>query len=142
VIDRFIVERAPWKFAKDPDPSSQEARRRNALHGSRSTANYLRLGYPVMPEATAKIWTQLGMRSESNRFESRICIGENCGPAKLVGKVEEYFLAWMPRRSARWRSWKYWKSSAAAIFAPASAQTATAPQEVSPKSYLFGSRVL
>jgi methionyl-tRNA synthetase len=58
-VDRFIVQQAPWKLAKDPASG-------NALDLTLYTAaEVLRivtaLLAPVMPESTAKIWRQLGM---------------------------------------------------------------------------------
>jgi methionyl-tRNA synthetase len=60
-VDRFITERAPWKLAA----SSEEAGRVE-LAGILSTcAEALRiitsLVYPVLPDAAAKIWGQLGL---------------------------------------------------------------------------------
>jgi methionyl-tRNA synthetase len=60
VVDKFIVERAPWKLAKD---SSDEAQ--NALDDTLYTvAEALRivggLVSPVMPHAAESIWRQLG----------------------------------------------------------------------------------
>jgi methionyl-tRNA synthetase len=59
VLDKFIVERAPWKLAKAGDTPR--------LHGTLYTAaESLRLVTalvsPVIPESAAKIWAQLGMR--------------------------------------------------------------------------------
>ncbi len=60
-VDKFIVEQAPWKLARNTDAEAQ-AQLDAALYTSAET---LRLAtallYPVMPESTAKIWEQLGM---------------------------------------------------------------------------------
>ncbi len=60
-IDRFIVEEAPWKLAKDNDQQSQ-ARLDSALY---TAAEALRIGCvllaPVIPESAAEIWRRLGM---------------------------------------------------------------------------------
>jgi methionyl-tRNA synthetase len=60
-VDRFITERAPWKLAASPEES-----KRTELAGILSTcAEALRiitaLVYPVLPNAAARIWAQLGL---------------------------------------------------------------------------------
>ncbi|HEX4228355.1 MAG TPA: methionine--tRNA ligase [Bryobacteraceae bacterium] len=60
VVDKFIVERAPWKLAKDESDEAQ-----NALDDTLYTvAEALRivcgLVSPVMPHAAESIWRQLG----------------------------------------------------------------------------------
>jgi methionyl-tRNA synthetase len=56
--DKFIVEQAPWKLAKDPNAQKQLD---DALYAS---AEVLRIAiallHPILPESTAKIWEQLG----------------------------------------------------------------------------------
>ena len=58
-VDRFIVQQAPWKLAKDP---GAKATLDKTLY---TAAEALRIATallaPVMPESTAKIWSQLGM---------------------------------------------------------------------------------
>jgi len=58
LVDKFIVERAPWKLAKDP---ALAATLDETLY---TAAEVLRivtaLLAPVLPESAAKIWAQLG----------------------------------------------------------------------------------
>ncbi|HLK48413.1 MAG TPA: methionine--tRNA ligase [Bryobacteraceae bacterium] len=58
-VDKFIVQKAPWKLAKQPDA---EAELDATLH---TAAEALRIAtallYPIMPQSTPKIWAQLGM---------------------------------------------------------------------------------
>jgi methionyl-tRNA synthetase len=57
-VDKYIVDNAPWKLAKDPN---QQQRLDEVLYTS---AEALRIAtallYPVMPQSCAKIWAQLG----------------------------------------------------------------------------------
>jgi methionyl-tRNA synthetase len=59
VLDKFIVERAPWKLAKDP--GSRALLDETLYTAAESLRIICGLLYPVMPETTAKIWNQLGM---------------------------------------------------------------------------------
>jgi methionyl-tRNA synthetase len=58
-VDRFIVKQAPWKLAKDP--ASKDALDLTLYTAADALRIATALLAPVMPESTAKIWTQLGM---------------------------------------------------------------------------------
>ncbi|RRA47379.1 methionine--tRNA ligase [Acidipila sp. EB88] len=64
VIDGYISEQAPWKLAKQAD-AGDEASREQLKTVLAACAEAIRvltaLVYPVLPEAAAKIWTQLGL---------------------------------------------------------------------------------
>jgi methionyl-tRNA synthetase len=91
-IDKFIVERAPWKLAKEraanPDAASRLA---DTLYTS---AESLRLIcgwlYPVMPASAKKIWTQLGMPAliDAVRYDDltwgKLAAGQNIGQVQAV----------------------------------------------------------
>lgn len=59
VIDKMIVERAPWKLAKDPE--SKELLNETLYTAAESLRIICAMLYPVLPDSTAKIWEQLGM---------------------------------------------------------------------------------
>ena len=60
-VDKFIVERAPWKLVKDPN---SQALLDDTLY---TAAEVVRIAAvllaPIMPEAAEKIWAQLGYRT-------------------------------------------------------------------------------
>jgi methionyl-tRNA synthetase len=60
VLDKFIVERAPWKLAKAGDAPRLHSTLYTAAESLRLVTA---LVSPVIPESAAKIWAQLGMRS-------------------------------------------------------------------------------
>jgi methionyl-tRNA synthetase len=61
VVDKYIVENEPWALGEKNDEDSR-SRLATVLY---TAAEALRiataLSYPVMPDATAKIWTQIGL---------------------------------------------------------------------------------
>ncbi len=61
VVDKFIVEQAPWKLVKSPDPADR-AKLDTALY---TTVESVRVAAvllsPVLPESCARIWAQLGL---------------------------------------------------------------------------------
>jgi len=59
VLDKFIVERAPWKLAKD---ETKTALLDETLATTfESLRQICLLAYPVIPHSSQKIWEQLGM---------------------------------------------------------------------------------
>lgn len=57
-IDKLIVERAPWKLAKNPD--GQQLLNDTLYTAAEVVRIAALLAHPVLPESTAKIWKQLG----------------------------------------------------------------------------------
>ena len=97
IIDRFIVEEAPWKLVKSAAEQTQ-ARLDSALY---TAAEALRVAAvlltPVMPQSAARIWDQLGMTEpvEQVRF-SELAWGQ-LPPGQTVKQPEALF----PRIEAR-----------------------------------------
>jgi methionyl-tRNA synthetase len=67
-VDKFIVQQAPWKLAKQPD--GQEQLDRTLYTSAEALRIAAALLYPVLPQSAPKIWTQLGMAEpvDSVRF--------------------------------------------------------------------------
>ena len=59
VLDKFIVERAPWKLAKDPDKQALLDQTLATVFDS--LRQICMLVYPVIPHTSQQIWQQLGM---------------------------------------------------------------------------------
>jgi methionyl-tRNA synthetase len=69
-LDKFIVERAPWKMARQPEAQADlNATLYTAAEALRIATVLLA---PVLPQSTPKIWAQLGMAEplESVRLET------------------------------------------------------------------------
>src|SRR5262249_21117741 len=69
-VDRFIVQQAPWKLAKDP--AAKDVLDSTLYTSAEALRIATALLAPVLPESTAKIWRQLGMREplESVRLDA------------------------------------------------------------------------
>jgi methionyl-tRNA synthetase len=76
--DKFIVERAPWKLAKDP---AAQARLDETLYTALEVVRIATaLASPVIPESAAKIWEQLGLETLANvRFPDLVSGGLAAG---------------------------------------------------------------
>jgi methionyl-tRNA synthetase len=60
-VDKYIVENEPWALAEKQDENSR-ARLATVLYTSAEALRIVTaLAHPVIPQATAKIWTQLGL---------------------------------------------------------------------------------
>jgi methionyl-tRNA synthetase len=89
-VDKYIVENEPWSLGDKQDDQSR-ARLATVLY---TTAEALRivtaLAYPVLPESTAKIWSQLGLGDIQKFPLSELKWGQLEVGTKL-GKVEPVF---------------------------------------------------
>ena len=61
VIDKFIVERAPWKLAKDGSALSQQLLDETLYSAAEALRIICAWTYPVIPNSARNIWIQLGM---------------------------------------------------------------------------------
>jgi methionyl-tRNA synthetase len=67
-VDKYIVENEPWSLGEKQDEGSR-ARLATVLYTSAEALRIVTaLAHPVMPDATAKIWTQLGL-GDIQRFD-------------------------------------------------------------------------
>src|ERR1039457_4865943 len=88
-LDKFIVERAPWKMARQPEAQTDlDATLYTAAEALRIATALLS---PVLPESTAKIWTQLGMTEplESVRLDT-LAWGQ-LPPGQKIGEIAAVF---------------------------------------------------
>ena len=60
-LDKYIVERAPWKLARSEEKHDQAMLDETLYTAAESLRIICAWLYPVMPESTRKIWAQLGM---------------------------------------------------------------------------------
>jgi len=82
-LDKFIVERAPWKMARQPESQADlDATLYTAAEALRIATVLLA---PVLPQSTPKIWAQLGMTEplESVRLDTlawgQLPVGQKIG---------------------------------------------------------------
>jgi methionyl-tRNA synthetase len=89
-VDKYIVENEPWALGEKQDEDSR-SRLATVLY---TAAEALRiataLAYPVMPEATAKIWAQMGLGDIQKLALSELAWGQLRLGTKL-GEVQPVF---------------------------------------------------
>jgi methionyl-tRNA synthetase len=89
VADKFLAAEKPWTMAEDP---AQRARLEQILYSVAESVRVLSvLAHPVIPEATQKIWDQLGQtgKIEDQRID-HLPWGEWKGGTR-IGKIEPVF---------------------------------------------------
>ncbi len=69
-VDKFIVQRAPWKLAKQPGDEARQQLDSTLYTAAEALRVVTALLSPVLPQSAPKIWAQLGMAEsiESVRF--------------------------------------------------------------------------
>jgi len=89
-VDKYIVENEPWALAEQQDENSR-ARLATVLYTSAEALRIVTaLAYPVIPQAAAKIWAQLGLGDLTTFSLADL----HWGQLKLgtrLGKVEPVF---------------------------------------------------
>ncbi|HUB34313.1 MAG TPA: methionine--tRNA ligase [Bryobacteraceae bacterium] len=60
-VDKFIVQHAPWKLARQQDAAAQTQLDTTLYTAAEALRICTALLYPVSPQSTPKIWAQLGM---------------------------------------------------------------------------------
>ncbi|HEX4424110.1 MAG TPA: methionine--tRNA ligase [Terriglobales bacterium] len=89
-VDKYIVENEPWALGEKQDEESR-ARLATVLYTSAEALRIATaLAHPVMPEATARIWTQLGLGEIKDFSLSTVKWGQLKLGTKL-GEVQPVF---------------------------------------------------
>ncbi len=69
-IDRFIVERAPWKLAKDGSAEAQAKLDETLYTAAEALRLICILAHPVLPRSTQAIWQQLGFATALDQIRA------------------------------------------------------------------------
>ena len=89
-VNKYIVENEPWQLGEQKDEASL-ARLATVLYTSAEALRIITaLLYPVLPSATARIWSQLGLGDIANFRLTELTWGQLKLGTKL-GKVEAVF---------------------------------------------------
>jgi methionyl-tRNA synthetase len=90
-VDKYIVQCAPWKLARNSDNVSQQQLSTTLYTAAEALRIATALLYPVLPESTPRIWSQLGMTEpiESVRFATLQWGGLQ--PGQKIGEVSGVF---------------------------------------------------
>ena len=88
-VDKFIVQQAPWKLAKQPDAAQQlDVTLYTAAEALRIATALL---YPILPDSTPKIWAQLGMHQPIEAVRLASLQWGQLSPGQKIGEVSAVF---------------------------------------------------
>jgi methionyl-tRNA synthetase len=88
-LDKFIVERAPWKMARQPEAQAElDATLYTAAEALRIATVLLT---PVLPESAPKIWAQLGMTAPLASVRLDALAWGQLPPGQKIGEVSGVF---------------------------------------------------
>ena len=90
-VDKFIVAMAPWKLSHNKDEAAQAQLDATLYTAAEALRIVTALLYPVLPESTRKIWSQLGMPEpiETVRYQALAWGGLRAG--QRIGEVAGVF---------------------------------------------------
>jgi methionyl-tRNA synthetase len=88
-VDKYIVQQAPWKLARQPEAQNQlDTALYTAAEALRIAAVLL---HPVLPESTLKIWAQLGMKEPLEDVQLAGLRWGQLPPGLKIGEVGPVF---------------------------------------------------
>ncbi|MGA2355106.1 MAG: methionine--tRNA ligase subunit beta, partial [Terriglobales bacterium] len=128
-VDKYIVENEPWSLDEKKDEESR-ARLATVLYTSAEGLRIVTaLAHPVIPEATAKIWVQMGL-GDIKKFDLKQLLWGQLRLGTKLGDVQAVF----PRadKSAVERMQKM-EESGATIISPAQPSEARQPASTDQK---------
>ena len=89
-VDKYIVENEPWSLGERQDEASR-ARLATVLYTSAEAVRIVTaLAHPVMPDSTARIWTQLGL-GDIRKFDLSTLQWAQLPGGTRLGKIEPVF---------------------------------------------------
>ena len=93
-VDKYIVENEPWALGEKQDEDSRSRLATVLLHRlrKRCVTSLPPMAHPVIPEATARIWTQLGLGDINEAYlRSELAWGQQLPLGTKLGEVQPVF---------------------------------------------------
>jgi methionyl-tRNA synthetase len=90
-IDKFIVERAPWKLARRTDAEAQKLLDETLYTAAETLRIVCGLLSPVLPASTAKIWAQLGFTTPIESLRASALHWGHLPAGQKLERVEAVF---------------------------------------------------
>ncbi len=96
-VDKYIVEQAPWKLAKNTEETAGLALDSTLYTAAEALRIVTALLYPVIPQSAKKIWSQLGSTSPIEDVRVADLHWGHLPPGQRLGAAEPVF----PRADAK-----------------------------------------
>jgi methionyl-tRNA synthetase len=90
-VDKYIVQNAPWKLARQNDPASVTALSTTLYTAAEALHIATALLSPVLPQSAPKIWAQLGMPDSIENVRFATLAWGSLQPGRKIGEVAAVF---------------------------------------------------
>ncbi|MCU1233017.1 MAG: methionyl-tRNA synthetase [Candidatus Solibacter sp.] len=90
-VDKFIVQHAPWKLARQNDQDSQTALSTTLYTAAEALRIATALLSPVLPQSAPKIWSQLGMPDSIEDVRFATLEWGTLQPGQKIGEIAGVF---------------------------------------------------
>ena len=90
-VDKFIVQKAPWKLARQIDQTSQADLSATLYTAAESLRIATALLSPVLPQSAPKIWAQLGMPDSIDAVRFETLEWGTLQPGQKIGEIAPVF---------------------------------------------------
>jgi methionyl-tRNA synthetase len=127
-VDKFIVERAPWKLAKDQSPEAPKKLDDTLYTAAEALRITCALAHPVLPHATDAIWAQLGFIQSLDELRADSLAWGSLLAGQKIGTIAPVFPRMDVKASVlRMQELEEIEKSRQAALMGKAAETATAP---------------
>ena len=90
-VDKYIVQKAPWKLARQIDQVSQTALSATLYTAAESLRIATALLSPVLPQSAPRIWAQLGMSESIEQVRFETLEWGTLEPGQKIGEIAPVF---------------------------------------------------
>ncbi|MEO8596523.1 MAG: methionine--tRNA ligase [Candidatus Solibacter sp.] len=90
-VDKFIVQKAPWKLSRQADPESQAELSSTLYTAAESLRVATALLGPILPQSAPKIWAQLGMPEPLDAVRFETLRWGTLQPGQKIGEIGAVF---------------------------------------------------
>src|ERR1019366_4751302 len=90
-VDKYIVQKAPWKLARQTDQVSQTELSSTLYTAAESLRIATALLSPVLPQSAPKIWAQLGMAGSIEEVRFETLEWGTLQPGQKIGEIAPVF---------------------------------------------------
>ena len=90
-VDKYIVECAPWKLARQSDETSEKLLDETLYTAAEALRIVTALVWPVLPQSAPKIWAQLGMTEPLDSIRYDALAWGGLKPGQKTGEVAPVF---------------------------------------------------
>jgi methionyl-tRNA synthetase len=96
-VDKYIVERAPWKLAKEQSGHAQQTLDTTLYTAAEALRLVCALASPVLPHSAQAIWSQLGFTHSIDTMQADDLVWGRLQLGQRIGEIKPVF----PRQDAK-----------------------------------------